>query len=138
MTETDDPDEIEGARASEVIPFSRAPSPNGPASRDGYRAFELVRLDLPRPFMLELRFANGNAECFAYRLLAYGEFDPSAGLVLEFGVGRVTITGRNLRPLSDGVAANRVIWIAEADDLEAVARDPAAAVVTGIVVEAAG
>ena len=114
------------------------PPAAGGDGTDEFRCYAALRGPRQVAFMLELRFADGNGDAFDYGMLGRARFDPSAGLVLQFGTGLVTITGKNLRPLFEAVLTHRVAWVAEADDPAAAARDPDACVVTAIEVAAAG
>jgi hypothetical protein len=89
-------------------------------------------------FMLELRMAAGDSDGFDYGLLSRCTFDRSAGLTLFFASGTVTIRGKNLRPLFEGILTHRVSWVAVAADPATVSRDPEATVVTAIEVEVGG
>lgn len=86
-------------------------------------------------FMLELRLATGDADAFDYGLLGRVRLDPSAGLMLWFANGTVTVRGRNLRPVFEAALARRLAWVREADEPARVGRDPGATVVTAIEVE---
>jgi hypothetical protein len=89
-------------------------------------------------FMLELRTGAGDSDGFDYGLLGRCKFDRSEGVTLFFAGGTVTIRGKNLRPLFDGILTHRVYWVAVAAEPEMVARDPEATVVTAIEIEVSG
>ena len=99
------------------------------------RCYAKLRGPRQAALMLEVRFADGNGEAFDYGLLGRVRFDPSDGLVLGFAAGTVTIRGKNLRPVFDGIVSHRVTWVGEAPHPETAARDPEASVVTKIEVE---
>lgn len=59
---------------------------------------------------------------FSYSYLVQATFDPSVGMILQFGGKRVTIVGSNLnaeiRPgirLYEAMLRHRVPWVREAD-----------------------
>jgi hypothetical protein len=89
---------------------------------DDLGAFGLLRGVQDRSLMLELRMANGNSVAFSYSYLVQATFDPSVGMILQFGGKRVTIAGSNLnaeiRPgirLYEAILRHRVPWVREAD-----------------------
>lgn len=89
---------------------------------DDLGAFGLLRGVQDRSLMLELRMANGNSVAFNYSYLVQATFDPSVGMILQFGGKRVTIAGSNLnaeiRPgirLYEAMLRHRVPWVREAD-----------------------
>ena len=89
---------------------------------DDLGAFGLLRGVQDRSLMLELRLANGNSVAFSYSYLVQATFDPSVGMILQFGGKRVTIAGSNLnaeiRPgirLFEAMLRHRVPWVREAD-----------------------
>ena len=89
---------------------------------DDLGAFGLLRGAQDRSLMLELRLANGNSVAFSYSYLVQATFDPSVGMILQFGGKRVTIAGSNLnaeiRPgirLFEAMLRHRVPWVLEAD-----------------------
>ena len=83
--------------------------------------------------MVEFRLLNGNAKALAYSYLVALDMDPSVGIRMDFSGYTVAITGRNLRPLFDGLCAQRVAVVREMDALQAEATAaPGAAIVTGI------
>jgi|GEM_PF-6375760 len=106
-------------------------------SEEADKAFSTVSADRQQKIMLVLWFKNGNATAKAYSYLAGIDFNPSAGIVLDFVGCEVRITGRNLQPLFAGLAAQRIQSIHEMDDLYAEATaTPATTVVTRIEVVA--
>lgn len=89
---------------------------------DDLGAFGLLRGVQDRSLMLELRLANGNSMAFNYNYLVQATFDPSVGMILQFGGKQVTISGSNLnaeiRPnvrLYQAILRHRVSWVQEAD-----------------------
>jgi hypothetical protein len=106
---------------------------------DDLRAFGLLRGVHERALMLELRLRDGIIAAFGYAWLEHAEFDPSNGIMLQFGGRKVHITGRNLnieaRPnvrLFNALVRHRVPWIHEADESTALAAPRAAIVIEGI------
>jgi hypothetical protein len=86
--------------------------------------------------MLELRFKTDDAEAFPYSYLTRAKFNASKGILLDFAVAEVQISGRNLRQLYTDIVAQRQAFIQEVDDLYAEATPaPAAMVVTRIEVK---
>jgi len=66
---------------------------------------------------LELQFRNGLQTCFAYSDLSWFSHDPESGcLDLEFGGFLITVKGRGLQPLFNGIKSKRVAWVREAND----------------------
>lgn len=65
---------------------------------------------------LELRFTNGLCTCFSYTDLLWFNHDPEMGcLDLAFGGFLITIKGRGLVPVFNGIKQKRVGWVMEAD-----------------------
>ena len=128
---------------SELIRQSRAerPAPD-PAAEEMEAEEHLCYSKLRGPqsvaFMLELRAAAGDSNGFDYGLLSRCTFNRSDGVTLYFAGATVTIHGKNLRPLFEGILTHRVLWVAVAAEPEKVARDPDATVVTAIEVEVGG
>ena len=83
------------------------------------KAYSILSADRQRKVMLELRFLNGNAEALAYSTFVNGKFNPSVGIKMDFTGYEVTIGGRNLRPLFEGLVAQRVQVVRETDPLQA-------------------
>ena len=100
---------------------------------DASAAFSIISADRQQKVMVDFQQVDGNAKALAYSYLVACEIDASAGIKLDFSGYAVAITGRNLRPLYDGLVAQRVAWVGVMDELHADANLPAAAtVVTGI------
>jgi hypothetical protein len=100
---------------------------------DASAAFSIISADRQQKVMVDFRQVNGNAKALAYSYLVSCDIDASAGINLDFSGYSVAITGRNLRPLYDGLVAQRVAWVRVMDELHADANLPAeATVVTGI------
>ena len=106
---------------------------------DNLRAFGFLRGVRERATMLELRLRDGVIAAFGYAWLEHAEFDPSDGIMLQFGGRKVRITGRNLnaeaRPnvrLFAAIVRHRVPWIHEADEPTALAAPRTAIVIERI------
>src|ERR1700722_19712835 len=82
-------------------------------------AFSIISADRQQKVMIEFRLLNGNAKALAYSYLVAADLDPSEGIKLDFSGYAVTITGRNLRPLFDGLVAQRVAVVREMDPIHA-------------------
>ena len=67
-------------------------------------AFSILSADRMHKLMVEFRLLGGNAKGLAYSYMVAADFDPSEGIKLDFSGYAVQITGRNLRPLFDGLA----------------------------------
>jgi hypothetical protein len=83
------------------------------------KAFSTVSADRMQKIMLVLWFKDGNAAAKPYSYLAGIDFNPTEGIVLDFVSSEVKITGLNLQPLFDALAAQRVQSIQEMDELYA-------------------
>jgi hypothetical protein len=102
----------------------------------GTMAFSLVSADRQHKAMVEFRFLTGNTKALAYAYLAALDYDPSEGITMDFGGYEVHLRGRNLRPLFDGLVAQRVAWVQEMDDFQSqVHQAESATVVTRIEVK---
>lgn len=82
-------------------------------------AFSMVSADRQRKVMVEFRMLVGDVKARAYAFLAGIDYNPSTGIVMDFSADKVTITGRNLRPLLNGLISQRVAVVCEMDDLQA-------------------
>jgi hypothetical protein len=125
---------IRQARVEKPVPAQEA---DDDAAED-YLCYSRLRGIRSVAFMLEMRMVNGDSEGFDYGLLNRCRFDRSEGLTLYFAGGTVTIRGKNLRPLFEGILTHRVTWVAIAAAPDVVSRDPEATVVTAIEVEVGG
>lgn len=92
--------------------------------------------------MLELRLANGDSLAFNYSYLVQATFDPSFGILLQFGGKRVTISGSRLnaevRPnvrLFQAILGHRVTWIKETESHDMGESAPGTMVVDAIDIE---
>lgn len=89
---------------------------------NNFTSFGWLRGIRDRALMLELRQKNGNILALGYNWLERVEFNPSEGITLSFGTGKVQLKGRNLnretRPqvkLYEGLLRHKVPWVQEAD-----------------------
>jgi hypothetical protein len=129
-----------------LAPFRKPGAPRAPRqshdqekphSPPGYRAFGLAR-GPAKPLRLEFRTATGLAVARAYALLTEIAYDRDhySIIVLLFGGRKVTLQGRNLRPIVDALLAGTVEFLAELRDGEE-AQDGAPAI-TRIVTASSG
>ncbi len=65
--------------------------------------------------MLDLRGHDGTSFALPYARLSTVAFNPADGITLAFGVHRVHIRGRNLRPLYNRLLAHQVTFVQEGD-----------------------
>jgi hypothetical protein len=130
--------------ATRLSELREGKKPAGPAteadsldSEDSeHKAFSTISADRQQKVMLELRFKTDDAEAFPYSYLVRAKFSRSEGILLDFGVAEVRISGLNLRPLYAGLVTQRVAMIPEVDELYAEAEGAATGtVVTKIVVK---
>jgi hypothetical protein len=82
-------------------------------------AYSILSADRLRKVMVEFRLLTGNAKALAYSYLVCADFNPSEGIKLDFSGYDVTISGRNLRPVFEGLVAQRIAVIREMDELHA-------------------
>ena len=92
---------------------------------DDLGSFGWLRGIRDRSLSLELRKANGNIVAIPYHAIDRFEFDPSEGISLSLGTGKIQIKGRNLnaevRPtirLFEGLTRHRVTYLRETDGRE--------------------
>jgi hypothetical protein len=87
-------------------------------------AFSMVSADRQRKIMVEFRMLDGNAKALAYSYMVSIDFDPSKGIGMDFSGYTVAISGRKLRPLFEGLVAQRIAVVREMDELQAEANLP--------------
>jgi hypothetical protein len=87
-------------------------------------AFSMVSADRMRKVMVEFRMLKGDVKARPYAFLAGIDYNPDTGIVVDFSADKVTITGRNLRPLLSGLISQRVAVVREMDDMQAEANVP--------------
>ena len=63
--------------------------------------------------MLDVRLRSGVRLALPYSYLSHVNFDPSAAIEAVFSSHAVTIQGRNLRPVYEGLLVHRVEWLQE-------------------------
>lgn len=84
----------------------------------GDKFFSILRGEGLHEHFLELQFRNGLQTCFSYDGLSWFNYDPESGCIdLEFGGFLVTVRGRGLKPLFNGIKSKRVAWVREANDV---------------------
>jgi hypothetical protein len=129
-----------GDAATRLAELRAGKKPLEPAENiDDVDTFSTMSADRQQKVMLELRFKTDDAEAFPYSYLVRARFNPSNGILLDFGVAEVRISGLNLRPLYAGLVTQRVAMIPEVDELHAeatLAKD--ATIVTRIEVKEKG
>lgn len=118
---------------------SKRTQPDEPGALDDLGAFGILRGVQDRSLMLEVRLANGNSVAFNYSYLVQASFDPSQGIILQFGGKKVMISGSNLnaeiRPnlrLYEAILRHRVPWVREADRHDVRAAPSGSVVIDGI------
>ena len=67
----------------------------------------------PSPPMLDFRGHDGTTFALPYRLLRSIAFHVADSMVLDFGEHRVTVRGRNLRPVHEALLEHRVRYLRE-------------------------
>jgi hypothetical protein len=100
----------------------------------GQTAFTLVRGVRQLVPMVEFRQVGGNSRAFGYAYLVAIEFNPTTGIVLNFGAAKVTLRGRNLRPLFAALRRHTVTRVYECSPGDALEAGEKQTVVMGIVV----
>ena len=91
------------------------PDPLAPLTAQARRHGHLRVLppgDVP-PLLLDLRLRTGDALALGYAHLLAAEFDAGGRLVLHAARHRVTLEGRNLRPLYDALVLLRLAAVKE-------------------------
>lgn len=100
----------------EILKARQAADKPAESSPDGDKFFSVLLGEGAQENFLELRFRNGLQTCFSYTDLLWFNHDPEAGCIdLEFGGFLVTVKGRGLRTLFNGIKGKRVAWVMEAD-----------------------
>ena len=127
--------ELRSGKRSEATGLREEPgSPEG--DNEDEQAYSTRSVDRHQKCMLELRFKTDDAEAFPYSYLTRASFNASNGILLDFAVAVVRISGQNLRQLYTDIVAQRQAFVQEKDDLYAEATTaPGAAVVTQIEVK---
>ena len=109
---------------------------------DDFGSFGFLRGSRDRALMLECRFSDGSMIALGYSWLERVAFNPSKGILLQFGRRVVTIIGQNLdqqgpriHRLCDGIIRHRVPWIRESDPSEIMEASPEATLIESIKIE---
>lgn len=84
-----------------------------PLPEDEHKAYSLVRGG--HGLMLEVRYKNGNYAAFSYSYLVGINFDASGEMRIRFAGNKLTITGRNLKPVFDGLLHHSIGYLREMD-----------------------
>lgn len=64
--------------------------------------------EVGRPFHIDFELKGHNHVAMTYGHLLWANFNRSAGIILHFSTHTVTLKGRNLRPLYDGILLHEV------------------------------
>lgn len=64
--------------------------------------------EVARPFHIDFELKGRNHVAMTYGHLLWANFNPSVGIILHFSTHTVTIKGRNLQPLYDGILLHEV------------------------------
>jgi hypothetical protein len=103
-------------RIDEIIQQRQRAEKPAETQTEGDKFYSVFVGDAIQEHFLEFQFANGLQTCFSYTDLLWFNHDPESGCIdLAFGGFLVTIKGRGLRPIFDGVKQKRVGWVKEAD-----------------------
>src|SRR4051794_482530 len=84
---------------------SRTPDTGAETDEQDYRAFGINRTGRPA-LMLDLRRVDGNYLALSYSYMMSAAFDLSGELVLLFTSHKVTVRGKNLRRIYEGVLSH--------------------------------
>ncbi|MDP1591914.1 MAG: hypothetical protein Q8M07_29410 [Prosthecobacter sp.] len=102
-------------KIDEILKARQAAEKPAELTPDGDKFFSILIGEGMQENFLELQFRNGLQTCFSYTDLLWFNHDPESGsLDLEFGGFLITIKGRGLRPLFQGIKNKRVAWVREA------------------------
>jgi hypothetical protein len=103
-------------------------------AEEEYTAFASGRLGTKPQLTLVFRTVAGVSHAFAYAHLYAMEYDPAAGIMLQFSQHWVTVRGRNLEGMFRYLCLHRVQTVQETDALHAEALPAKEAVVTGLLI----
>ncbi len=67
----------------------------------------------PNPYMLSLEKQDGTHQAFGYPYLVKIHFNPSQGIVITFTEAKVTLEGRNLAPIYNGLVNHTIKTLQE-------------------------
>ncbi len=109
---------MQNDRISEILESRRKhekqPDPDGEAAGDKF--YSVLRGEGLFEQFLELQFSNGMQSAFSYGDLHWFNHDPDAGCMdCQFGEFLITIRGRGLKRIFQGIKGKRIAWIKEAD-----------------------
>lgn len=103
-------------KIDEILKARQAAEKPAELTPDGDKFFSILVGEAMQENFLELQFRNGLQTCFSYTDLLWFNHDPESGCIdLEFGGFLITIKGRGLRTIFNGVKGKRVAWVKEAD-----------------------
>ena len=103
-------------KIDEILNQRRAKEAAADESTENDKFFSVLRAEGLQEHFLELQFRNGLQTCFNYSDLLWFSNDPESGcLDLEFGGFLITIKGRGMGKLFQGIKSKRVAWVKEAD-----------------------
>ncbi len=104
-------------------------------AEEEFACYSLVSADRMRKVSLVLHFIDLDAQALTYSYLVSTRWTRSKAIKMDFSGYAVEIEGRNLRPIFDGLATQRLASVREIDDLQARANLPEdATVVTKITI----
>lgn len=105
-----------GNAIDRILQERQGVQPQGEEVPAGDRFYSVLMADGLEEQFLELQFQNGLLTCFSYRELLWFNHDPQEGTIdLSIGGFLITIRGRGLKPLFQGIKTKRVAWVKEAD-----------------------
>ena len=117
-TNDDDPDDIANKHL-QLVQKPESADQQLDIRPESYDAFRIDPQLRPSNLMLDLWFKNGNQHCLAYNHLYGVELEPSIGMILTFSQHRVEVEGHHLLELYNALKRSRVVYIWEADHIEA-------------------
>ena len=103
-------------KIDEILKARQAAEKPAELTPDGDKFFSILIGEGMQENFLELQFRNGLQTCFSYTDLLWFNHDPESGCIdLEFGGFLITIKGRGLRTIFNGMTGKRLAWVKEAD-----------------------
>ena len=103
------------AKIDEILKQRRAAEQPEEAEPEGDKFYSILLLEGVQEHFFEVQFRSGLQTCFSYNDLTWFVHDPDSGCIdLEFGGIQVTVKGRGLMPIFNGVKAKRLAWVKEA------------------------
>lgn len=73
--------------------------------------FALTKQKDERAIALNCVFSDGTQKAFMYAYMSSYNFDPSIGIEIISTDGSITIKGRNLQPIYDGLLRHKIRWV---------------------------